>query len=656
MSQMLIRGKALMVNKESQIVRQLFMGLSVILAGAGLIWGTFLTSRGEDWIKTGLRFFTDAGAGLSLTWKVDGLTVFFLFILLLGQGLASLYALGYLKEYQEKNKSLWPFLVNWFLFLASMFGVLLANDGFTFLLTWEMMSLFSFFLVLYEHEDPQNRKSAYIYFVMTHVATVLLTTAILHLYALTGSFAFEVWAVAVPSLSTIELNLIFFAFFIGFGTKAGFVPFHIWLPYAHSAAPSPVSTLMSGVMVKVALYLFIRLVWLTLGPGPIWWGWLFLIIGTISALVGILSASVQSDLKKLLAYSTIENVGILGIALGSALLARSWNHAWAMDLALVAFFWHTMQHMLFKSLLFMGAGNIIQTTHTRNLERLGGLLKRMPKTGLAALIGIIGITALPPLGGFWGELILFQSLWVNTAELANGWSKVFLPLSIGVLALVGGLSIATFVKWFGISFLGQARSSVAEEAKEAHPVQYITPLIAGGLAVFSVLWPSATLAIINVPLSVLRPSDVVGIRSALGTPLNLSSVYLILLILLTVSVVLLSKRGVHRVTATWNCGAPLTPSLQYTAGGLTNPIRVLFAKVLGSQRYVEGDYAKGRYSLSSLTYEGKIKEVFEDSFYRPVIRGLLWLSSHIRKLQAGSIHLYLGYLLVTVIVVLILGR
>jgi hydrogenase-4 component B len=312
--------------------------------------------------------------------------------------------------------------------------------------------------------------------------------------------------------------------------------------------------------------------------------------------------------------------------------------------------------MLFKSLLFMGAGNIIQATHTRNLERLGGLLKRMPKTGLGALIGIIGITALPPLGGFWGELMLFQSLWVNTSHLANGWSKVFLPLSIGILALVGGLSMATFVKWFGISFLGQARSPVAEKAKEAHPVQYITPLIVGGLAVLSVLWPSATLALINMPLSVLRTGDGVGIRSALGTPLNLSSIYLILLILLTVIVVILSKRGIHRVTATWNCGAPLTPSMQYTAGGLTNPIRVLFTKVLGSHRQVEGDFSGTRYSLRSLTYEGRIKEVFEDIFYRPSIRGLLWLSSKILKLQAGSIHLYLGYLLVTVVVVLILGR
>ena len=645
-----------MVNKEKQSVRQLLMSLSIALAGVGLILGTILTSRGGEWIKTGLRFFTEAGAGISLTWKLDGLTVFFLFILLLGQGLSSLYALGYLKEYEKEKKSLWSFYATWFLFLGSMLGVILADDGFTFLLTWEMMSLFSFFLVLYEHEDPQNRKAAYIYLIMTHVGTVFLTAAIMFLYAFSGSFSFEIWADAVPALSTIQLNLIFLAFFIGLGTKAGFVPFHIWLPYAHSAAPSPVSALMSGVMVKVALYLFFRLVWLTLGPGPVWWGWLFLLIGALSAMIGILFASVQSDLKKLLAFSTIENVGILGMALGSAFLARSWNNSWAMDLALIAFFWHTLQHMLFKSLLFMGAGNIIQATHTRNLERLGGLLKRMPKTGLGALIGIMGITALPPLGGFWGELLLLQSLWANTSNLSSGWSKVFLPLFIGIITLVGGLSIATFVKWFGIAFLGQARSEVAEKAREVEPVQYITPFIISGLAVLSVLWPSATLAIINLPLSVLRNGEVLGIGSVIGKALHITAVYLIIFSLLSGVVVILSKRGARRVTTTWNCGSPLTPSMQYSATGLTKPIRILFAKVLGSHRQVERDFAGTRYSLHSLSYEGGIKAVFEDIFYRPLIKGLLWWASQIRKLQEGSIHLYLGYLLITVIVILILGR
>lgn len=645
-----------MVNKESQSVRQLLMSISVALAGVGLIWGTLLISQGGEWIKTGMQLSTNAGAGLSLTWKLDGLTVFFLFILLLGQGLSSLYAVGYLKEYEEKNKSLWSFYIPWFLFLGSMVGVLLANDGFTFLVTWEMMSLFSFFLVLYENEDPQNRKSAYLYLVMTHVATVFLFAATLFLHAKTGSFAFQDWASVVPALSTIELNLIFLALFIGLGTKAGFVPFHIWLPYAHSAAPSPVSALMSGVMVKVALYLFIRLVWLTLGPGPIWWGWLFLIVGAVSALVGILAASMQSDLKKLLAFSTIENVGILTMALGSAFLARSWNHTWAMDLAFIAFFWHTLQHMLFKSLLFMGAGNIIQATHTRNLEQLGGLFKRMPKTGFVALVGIIGITALPPLGGFWGELMLFQSLWENTMHLTGGWSKVFLPLAIGILALVGGLSIATFVKWFGTSFLGQARSPAALSAKESNPVQTIAPLLLGGLAVLTVLWPAMTLALINLPLSVIRTGEVIGISSAVGKPLLVSSVYLVMIILLTIVVVLLTNRATRKVTETWNCGAALTPSMQYTAGGITNPIRVLFAKVLGSRLKVDADFGGTRYSLRSLTYEGRVKEVTEDIFIRPLTRGLLWLSSQIRKLQSGSIHLYLAYLLVTLVVVLILGR
>lgn len=644
-----------MSNKRSRAIRQLFMYLSIGLAGVGLIWELIMI-RGGEWFTNGIRFHIGEGAGLSLTWKIDGLTLFFLFILLLGQCFSSLYALGYLKEYEEKNKLLSPFVVNWFLFLASMYGVLLADDGFSFLLTWEMMSLFSFFLVLYEHDEPQNRKSAYIYLVMTHVATVFLTAATLFLYSKTGSFAFEAWAGVAPLLTSIQLNLLFLAFFVGLGTKAGFAPFHIWLPYAHSAAPSPVSSLMSGVMVKVALYLFLRLVWLTLGSGPVWWGWLFLLVGALTALSGILLASVQSDLKKLLAYSTIENVGILGMALGSAFLARSWHNDWAMTLACVAFFWHTLQHMLFKSILFMGAGNIIQATHTRNLERLGGLLKRMPKTGFGALIGIIGITALPPLGGFWGELILFQSLWVNTVSLMNGWNKVFLPLAIGVLALVGGLSMATFVKWFGISFLGQARSQAAERAKEANAVQYIAPVLVGGIAFLSVLFPAGTLALINLPVSVLRTGEAVGIGSTFGKPLLMSSIYLILLIILSGVVVLVSRGATRKVTATWNCGSPLTTSMQYSATGITKPIRILFTKVLGSQRSAEIKIVGYPDSLPSVTYLGKIKEFSEVVLYRPSVQALVWAASQIRKLQDGSIHLYLGYLLVTVIVVLILGR
>ncbi|AFQ43180.1 proton-conducting transporter membrane subunit [Desulfosporosinus meridiei] len=633
-----------------------FLSLCILLAGVVLVWGTIVTSHGGDWLVRGLRFFTEEGAGRSLTWKVDGLTIFFLFILLLGQCLSSLYAMGYLKEYEEGNKSLWPFYGAWFLFLGSMVSVLLADDGFTFLLTWEMMSLFSFFLVLYEHENPQNRKAAYIYLIMTHVGTVFLTAATLYLYTKTGSFAFQVWADSSSTLSTSQLNLLFIAFFIGLGTKAGLVPLHIWLPYAHSSAPSPVSSLMSGVMVKVALYLFLRIVWLAFGPGMAWWGWLFLLVGALSATVGILLASVQTDLKKLLAFSTIENIGILSMALGSAFLARFWQNEWAMNLALIAFFWHSLQHMLFKTLLFMSAGNIIQATHTRNLEQLGGLLKRMPKTGFGALIGVIGITALPPLGGFWGELMIFQSLWLNTIHLANGWSKAVLPLFIGVLALVGGLSMATFVKWFGIAFLGQARSNVADKAREVQPVQYVAPFIIIILAVLTVLWPSATLALINFPLLVLKNGEVSGLGSVVENSIHMASVYLIIFTLLTLVVFTLSKRGKQRVTATWNCGSPLTLDMQYSATGLTKPIRILFAKAMGSHRQVERDFAGTRYSLRSLSYEGEIKATFEDYFYRPLIRGLLWLAAQIRKLQEGSIHLYLGYLLLTVIVVLFLGR
>ncbi|MDA8226341.1 MAG: proton-conducting transporter membrane subunit, partial [Desulfitobacterium hafniense] len=382
------------------------------------------------------------GALFPLSWQVDGLGAFFIFVLLLGQTLASFYAWGYLKEYQGR-KSLNLFSFFWILFLISMYGVVIAGDGFTFLLMWELMSLFSFFLVLYEHEESHNRRAAFIYLVMTHVGTVFLTSAILFIYSKTGTFSFEAWTTIKSLVPAWQLNLLYLCFFLGLGTKAGMVPLHIWLPYAHSAAPTPVSALMSGVMVKIALYVFLRIIWVSIGISAAWWGWLLLVIGAASALIGILFASVEGDIKRTLAYSTVENVGILTMAMGLAFVAKYYEMNSIAILALAAFCWHLLQHLLFKSVMFMGAGNVIQATHTRRLELMGGLLKRLPKTGKWVLISAAGLAALPPLGGFWGEWLLFNSLWQGAREMSDGWSRVVLPLCVSLLGIVGAVAVAT---------------------------------------------------------------------------------------------------------------------------------------------------------------------------------------------------------------------
>lgn len=606
--------------------------------------------------------------------KPDGLTAFFLFILFLGQGISSLYAFSYMKEYEGK-KSLLSFAVSWVAFLGSMWGVVLTKDGFTFLVLWEMMSLFSFFLVLYEHEESSNRRAAFIYLVMTHVGTVFLTSVVLYLYAKTGSFVFTAWSGYSPHLSGLERNFLFLALFIGLGTKAGLFPFHIWLPYAHPVAPTPVSALMSGVMVKIALYLMLRLVWLTLGPIEAWWGWLLLTTGMLSAFIGILYASVQQDVKRLLAYSTVENVGILAMALGVAMLAQAHGYSGIAALALVAFFWHTFQHLLFKSTLFMVAGNLIQTTHTRRLEQMGGLLKHLPKTGFWALLGALGLAALPPLGGFWGEWLLFHALWEMSRQVGSGVTKLVLPLAIAGLGLVSALALATMVKWFASAFLGQSRTQAAADAKELPQPQTWSLGIAIGLAFLAVLWPKGMIKLISIPVQQLLTSTTSNLArstSTASTTMTFSSVlkdglsltalsgffssitiYGLLLLLVTGLLLFLLRGRQRRIAPTWNCGTKLTPRMQYSSLGVTMPLRIFFKRLLGSQPVIEREYSGTRYILRTLRYHGEIRERCEEAFYRPSTRLLLWCADRIRTLQAGSIHIYLGYMLVTLVIVLI---
>lgn len=651
-------------------VRRGTMGLTFVAAIAGIIVLGWTIFKGGT-VSGGWNV-----AGVNL----DGLSAFFLFVLFLGQGVSSLYGVSYMKEYEGK-KSLVSFAVFWVAFLASMTGVLLVSDGFNFLLLWEIMSLFSFFLVLYEHEERANRKAAFIYLVMTHVGTVFLTTAVLFLYAKTGSFTFSSWASFSPALGHWERSFIFICLLIGLGTKAGLVPFHIWLPYAHPVAPSPVSALMSGVMVKVALYMMLRLVWLTLNPLETWWGWLVLILGMLSAFVGILYASVEQDVKRLLAYSTVENVGILAMSLGTAMIGQSLGYSGLANLALAAFFWHTLQHLLFKSTMFMAAGNIIQATHTRRLEQLGGLLKRLPETGFWALCAALGLSALPPLGGFWGEWLLFHALWETARQAGEGLIKFILPLGIALLGLVSALALATMVKWFASAFLGQARSPAAGTAKELPKLQTAALGISMCLAFLAVLWPSGVLRVISLPIQALtNPTLTTSVASSslkemptslvptvalpplLTDTINLTvssgfygsvTIYAILLILLTGLLYFLSRGEQRRVSSTWNCGTPLTPRMQYSSLGITMPLRMLFNRLLGSHPVIEKEYGENRYTLRTLRYQNRIQEMSEEVFYRPSMRLLLWCAERIRTLQAGSIHIYLGYTLVTLVIVLI---
>ena len=415
-----------------------------------------------------LLFPASAGGALilplGLPWlgahfRLDALAAFFLTVVNLGGAAASLFGLGYGRHEESPGRVL-PFFPA---FLAGMNLVVLADDAFAFLFAWEFMSLSSWALVMAHHRRPGNAAAGYLYLLMASFGTLALLLAFGLLAGPLGSYNFEAIRLVPPS-ATMSAAVLVLAL-IGAGSKAGLVPLHVWLPLAHPAAPSHVSALMSGVMTKVAIYGFVRIVFDLLGPPSWWWGAVVPLLGGITAVLGVLYALMQDDLKRLLAYSTVENVGIIFIGLGLSLAFEANGMTGAAALALTAALLHVFNHSLFKSLLFFGAGAVLGATGERNMERLGGLIHRMPRTAFAFLIGSAAISALPPFNGFVSEWLTFQAILLSPA--LPQWLLKFLVPAVGaLLALSAALAAACFVKAFGITFLGRPRTPVAAEAGE----------------------------------------------------------------------------------------------------------------------------------------------------------------------------------------------
>jgi len=394
--------------------------------------------------------------------EIDLIAAMFLLVVNLGGASASLYGLGYGSHESEPSRvvPLFP------LFLAAMNLVVVAADAFSFLLSWEFMSLSSWALVMAHHHDPENRRAGFVYLVMASFGTLALLLAFGLLAGPDGGYAFE--TIRIQNHAAPRAGLIFCLVLIGCGSKAGIVPLHAWLPLAHPAAPSHVSALMSGVMTKVAVYGFIRIVFDLLGPPHTWWSVVVLSVGGITALMGVLHALMQHDLKRLLAYHTVENIGIIFIGLGLALAFESGGLNTAAALAFVAAVFHVFNHSLFKSLLFYGAGAVLTATGERDMGLLGGLTHRMPITAFTFLVGSMAISALPPLNGFVSEWLTFQAILVSP-QLGQWGLKFLIPTVGAMLALSAALAAACFVKAYGMTFLGRPRSSAAETPVEAHP-------------------------------------------------------------------------------------------------------------------------------------------------------------------------------------------
>ena len=588
---------------------------------------------------------------LGLPWigahfRVDALSAFFLTVVNLGGLAASVYAVGYGRHEEAPHRVL-PFYPA---FLAGMNLVVLAADAFSFLLAWEFMSLASWAMVLAHHRDAQNRRAATVYLVMASFGTMALLLAFGLLAGAGGDYTFAAIRAADRAPLTASLALLFVL--VGAGSKAGLVPLHVWLPLAHPAAPSHVSALMSGVMTKVAVYGFIRIVFDLIGE-PAWWtAVLLLVLGGGTAVLGILHALMERDLKRLLAYSTIENIGIVFASLGLALAFRANAMEWAAALALTAALFHVLNHSLFKSLLFFGAGAVLTATGQRDLDRLGGLIHRMPATAVFFLAGSVAISALPPFNGFVSEWLTFQAI-LQSPQI-EGWGlRIAVPAVGGMLALTAALAAACFVRAYGVAFLGRARSPEAEGAGEvdrfsraAMGALALLCLAAGTLPGFVIdaLAPVSQLLVGGaMPVQADRPwLSIVPIAESRSS-YNGLLVFLFIALSASLSAFLvhrLASRRLRRAPA-WDCGFPVaSPAAQYSAGGFAQPFRRIFGPAVFSAREAVDMPAPGDMRPARLTVS--MGDPVWDRLYAPVASGIDAVAGRLNRLQFLTIRRYLS--------------
>jgi hydrogenase-4 component B len=519
--------------------------------------------------------------------RVDGLSAFFLVVEGLVGVAAGVYGFTYSAHYDGRySLRLLGATLN--ILLLSLAIQVTADNALTFLMTWEVVSLAAYVLVLTEHDQDGTVRAANWYLAVTHAGFAALVAAFLLLSAGDVTTSFEAMRVVV--LSPAVRDAVFVLALLGFGAKAGIVPLHVWLPMAHPVAPSHVSALLSGVVIKMGVYGLLRVSLDLLGGGPAWWGGVVLGAGAISALLGVLYALMEHDLKRLLAYHSVENVGIIFIGIGAGLMFHSYGLAALAMLGIVAGLYHTLNHACFKGLLFLGAGAVLQATHTRNMEKLGGLIRRMPRTALCFLVGSAAIAALPPLNGFVSEWLVFQAL-LGGSAIPQPEIALAMPLAVAMLALTSGLAVACFVKAFGITFLALPRSAEAEHAREAPPAMQLgmgilaLSCLALGVAAFLVV-PALAASVAGLgglPVAPVRFSLTIplGVAGAVGemSPM-LVAVGLVLLGGITWIALRLLADGRLRPGETWGCGrVGQTPRMEYTATAFAEPLRRVFAAV-----------------------------------------------------------------------------
>src|SRR5437762_1186061 len=470
-------------------------GAASLSALGGLLAGLFFLAAGIGTPAPQSELLPALNPYIKFTVRIDPLSAFFLLIVSLLAFALSIYSLGYAKGFfGRKNVGVLGAFFNALLLATTL--VFVADNIWLFLIAWELMALTAYCLVSFEHEKPETRKAGVLYFIMSHIDAACIILGFLLLFQASGDYAFASLHGLGAKMTAGKRDVAFILFLVGFGIKAGIVPLHIWLPAAHPVAPSNVSALMSGVIIKTGIYGLARVLFDFLGPPPLWWGVTVLTVGTLSAVLGVLYALMEHDLKRLLAYHSIENIGIILMGLGAALMFLHTGHTLLATLALIAGLFHTINHAIFKALLFLGAGAVLHSTHTRNMEEMGGLIKRMPKTAFFFLIGAVAISALPPLNGFVSEWLTCQSL-LQGFGTTTSLVRLMFPLGGAMLALTGALAAACFVKAFGITFLAQPRSEHAAKAHEATGTMLLGQGLLTAACVFLGLFPTVFLRLLD---------------------------------------------------------------------------------------------------------------------------------------------------------------
>ncbi len=625
---------------------------SILLLAAGAALVSALPPESHMELPLGVPWL---GAHL----RTDALSAFFLVVINLGGATASLYALGYGRHEPAPQRVL-PF---YSAFLAGMNTVIIANDAFTFLVAWEFMSLTSWALVVSHHREHDNVYAGYVYLIMAGLGTFALLLGFGLLAGPQGAYTFAAIREAPPA--AWQAGLVLILILIGAGSKAGLVPLHVWLPLAHPAAPSHVSALLSGVMTKVAVYGFIRIAFDLIGSPAWWWGVVILALAGITTVMGVLYALMQHDLKRLLAYHTVENIGIIFIGLGLAVAFKAHGMAWAAALSFTAALLHVFNHSLFKSLLFFGAGAVLGATGERDMERLGGLIHRMPQTAFVFLVGCAAISALPPLNGFVSEWLTFQAILLSP-QLPS-WSLKFLVPSVGaLLALSAALAAACFVKAFGVTFLGRPRTPQAATARETDSFSLAAMFILAALCLIAGIVPGFFIDALSPAVSALvgdRVPAQAGVQWLSIVPIaeGRSSYNGLLVFIFMTAAGLLTAYVIHRIasdklrrSAAWDCGYPDASTVtQYTATSFAQPIRRVFGTIVFSAREHGEMPPPGDLRPARLVVD--MRDLVWDLGYAPVAASLAYATERLNRLQFLTIRQYLSLVfgsLVTLLLVL----